>query len=146
MLFEVDYENVFLVESEPAKDLSKPSAGKQARKPFTGWIRKAATLATVAAVSLISNLVALIKDVSHTAVLELAKEIKLSNGVMVYGDSKATLSLADLVAEFPTIWKDEGFVKVPIDDWMKITLRDDWQSRLPNINKAKVYSLGHKDR
>lgn len=66
--------------------------------------------------SLISNLAALIKDVSHIAILELVKEIKLPNEVMVYGDSKVTLFLADLVAEFPTIWKDKGFVKVPIDD------------------------------
>ena len=65
---------------------------------------------------------------------------------MVYGDANSTSALENLVNEFPTIWKDDGFVNVPQDEWMKITLRDDWQSRLPSTNKAKIYTLGHRDR
>lgn len=49
--------------------------------------------------------------------------------------------------DFPTVWKDEGFVNLPEDDWMKITLRDDWQNKLSSGgSKAKIYSLGIKDR
>ena len=140
MLCEIDYENVFFAEPTalPSKCLPKPSAS-------TSWIKKAATLATVASMSLAGSLSAL----AHNAVAsqaDVAKETKLPNGVMIYGDSHDTRILADLVDEFPTLWQDEGFAKVPEEDWMKLSLRDDWQSRLPKTNRAKIYPLGIKDR
>ena len=73
------------------------------------------------------------------------EENRLSNGVMVYGrNAEETQSLADLVYEFPDIWIDTGFVKVPEEEWMKHRLRDDWQTRISG--KAKVYPLGIRDR
>ncbi len=37
-------------------------------------------------------------------------ETVLDNGVKVYGDATAAKQIADLVAEYPTIWKSKGFV------------------------------------
>lgn len=34
----------------------------------------------------------------------------LDNGVKIYGDAIAVRQIADLVAEYPTIWKSQGFV------------------------------------
>ena len=55
-----------------------------------------------------------------------------------------TQALADLVGEHARIWVDTGFVKVPEDEWMRLPLRDDWQSRVSE--KVKVCLLGIKDR
>lgn len=73
-----------------------------------------------------------------------AQETRLPNGVMVYGDPQVTRALSDLVAEFPQVWEDTGFVNVPKDEWMKIPLKKDWQSRVNS--RAKIYPLGIKDR
>ena len=73
-------------------------------------------------------------------------ETQLPNGMMVYGDEHATKAFSDLVDEFPTLWKDEGSVDVPMDEWMKIPLRSDWESRVKARTNAKVYPLGLKDR
>lgn len=37
-------------------------------------------------------------------------EIRLDNRVRVYGDKHAIILLAQLIAEYPSIWKSEGFV------------------------------------
>ena len=158
MLSELDYENVFFAEQD-TEQYATPPPKESLRKASTGtsWIKKAATIATVAAFSISATINHVLPKASailpQASVLkpsatapDLAKETKLDNGVMVYGDAQATTALSDLVAEFPTIWQDEGFVKLPQDDWMKITLRDDWQSRLPSGNRAKIYPLGIKAR
>ena len=63
---------------------------------------------------------------------------------MVYGDNHETAILSNLVHEFPSLWLDTGFVDIPKDEWMRISLRDDWQTRV--TGKAKVYPLGIKDQ
>ena len=72
------------------------------------------------------------------------QEVKLANGIMVYGDPTEVSMLGELVNEFPTLWVDDGFANVPQDEWMKLTLRNDWQDKVSG--KAKVYPLGIKDR
>ena len=39
----------------------------------------------------------------------------LENGVRVYGDKHAVALLAQLVAEYPSIWESEGFVQIPLE-------------------------------
>ena len=63
---------------------------------------------------------------------------------MVFGDSEETRLLSDLVASFPGLWEDNRFVKVPEKEWIKLELRQDWQSRVSG--RAKIYPLGIKDR
>ena len=150
MLCEVDYENVFFTEQAeaPSSD-ALPKASMKPSVTTTNWIKKAATLATVASMSIAGSLSQLVNNAttSHSSQsTDVAKETKLPNGVMVYGNNNDTQLLTNLVNEFPTLWKDEGFAKVPENDWMKLTLRDDWQSRLPKSNRAKVYPLGIDDR
>ena len=160
-LCELDYENAFFAEhSSPSPPKEPPLKQPKGtlRKPSpssTSWIKKAATIATAAAFSISATMNNLLPnhDMKPSAAMPLsqqdvpnllAKETRLPNGVMVYGDKHATSSLANLVSEFPSVWKDEGFVKVPQDDWMKITLRDDWQTKLQP--KVKIYPLGQRDR
>ena len=132
-LQEMDYENVFFAAAETAKPKGQ------------SWIKKAATFAAVTSMSLAGSFSSLVNHASEIS-SGFATESKLSNGVMVYGNEHEKQQLSDLVDEFPSLWKDEGFAKVPQDEWMKLSLRDDWQSRLPSSKRAKVYPLGLADK
>lgn len=46
--------------------------------------------------------------------------------------------------EFPTLWNDDGFIKVPPDEWMRIPLKEGWQDKL--TGRSKIYPLGIEDR
>ncbi len=50
-------------------------------------------------------------------------EIVLSNGVRVYGDETVVRRIAELVAEYPTIWESQGFVQIPPERWMTVPLK-----------------------
>ena len=42
-------------------------------------------------------------------------KIVLDNKVKVYGDAAAIKQIADLLAEYPTIWESKGFVQIPLE-------------------------------
>ena len=71
-------------------------------------------------------------------------EVRCPNGVMIFGGVDAVRALTELVESFPTLWVDNGFVRVPEDEWMRISLRQDWQTKVSG--KAKIYPLGVQDR
>ena len=72
-------------------------------------------------------------------------ETVLPNGVTVYGTPDVATKLAAVVEEFADLWHDKGgSVKLPQEDWMRIPLRADWESKI--TGKPKVYPLGIKDR
>lgn len=55
-------------------------------------------------------------------------------------------TLAQVVYEFPVLWQDTGkFVDLPPNEWMRIPLRTDWESRMPTKG-PKVYPLGIRDK
>ena len=75
-------------------------------------------------------------------------ETVLPIGVTMYGaqGNEAVEKLTQVVNEFPEVWKDTGtFVDIPQEEWMKIPLRSDWESRIP-MKGARVYPLGTQDR
>ena len=72
-------------------------------------------------------------------------ETRLLNGVTVYGKSSVVARLSPVLSEFAEIWEDNGgSVELPQEDWMRIPLRADWESKI--TGKPKVYPLGIKDR
>ncbi len=70
-------------------------------------------------------------------------ETVLDNGVKVYGDPAAVKQIADLVAEYPTIWKSKGFVQIPPERWMTVLLKPGWESKVSAI-KLRIYPLGNE--
>ena len=75
-------------------------------------------------------------------------ETVLPNGVTIYGtqESEPVHKLTQVVSEFPKLWEDTGtFVNIPEDEWMRIPLLSDWESRIP-AKGARVYPLGTEDR
>lgn len=69
----------------------------------------------------------------------------LNNGVKVYGDAAAVEQISELVAEYPTIWESQGFVRIPPERWMIVPLKPGWESKVSAI-KPKVYPLGNEAR
>ena len=72
-------------------------------------------------------------------------ETILSNGVKVYGDATAVKQIAELVAEYPTIWESQGFVQIPPERWMTVPLKPGWESKVSTI-KPRIYPLGNEAR
>lgn len=70
-------------------------------------------------------------------------ETVLDNRVKVYGDAAAVEQIAELVAEYPTIWESQSFVRIPPERWMTMPLKPGWESKVSAI-KPKVYPLGNK--
>lgn len=149
---EINYENCFQADLGPEYASTAPPKK-------SGWLKKAFAVAAMAVPFLanapqstpkIANFVDPVLPSSSVPIVgtvPAAGEIKLQNGVTVYGDEIARKSLGSLVEEFPTLWIDEGFVDIPQEEWMKLPLKSDWESRLGRSGgKAKVYPLGLRDR
>ncbi len=47
----------------------------------------------------------------------------LKNRIRVFENANAVRQISDLVAEYPSIWESQGFVKIPPERWMKVTLK-----------------------
>lgn len=73
-----------------------------------------------------------------------AKEETLSNGIKIYGSGVERKAYTKLVAEFPSLWEDDGFIRVPPEEWMRIPLKEGWQNKL--TRRSKIYPLGIEDR
>ena len=62
------------------------------------------------------------KKVSLPATAEM--DVILPNGVIVYYSLKQTVAqVFQLVVEYKFIWHDEGFAKLPKENWIKIPLK-----------------------
>ena len=70
-------------------------------------------------------------------------ETTLENGIRLYGDKHAVTLLAQLIAEYPSIWESEGFVPIPPKRCMKVPLKPDWKAKISAI-KPKMYPLGNE--
>lgn len=73
----------------------------------------------------------------------LSMEMKLHNGVRVYGDKYAVILLAQLVAKYPSIGKSEGFVQIPHEYWIKVPLKPEWEAKISAI-RPRIYPLRNK--
>lgn len=49
-------------------------------------------------------------------------ETKLPNSIQVYGNQVAIEKLSSLVIKFALIWEMSGFVNVPPEKWMTVSL------------------------
>ncbi len=67
----------------------------------------------------------------------------MSNGVKVYRDVTTVRQIAELVAEYPTIWESQGFVQIPLERWITLPLKPGWESKVSAI-KPRIYPLGNE--
>ncbi len=76
---------------------------------------------------------------------DTSMETVLENGIRVFGNANAVKQISDLVAEYPSIWESQGFVQIPPERWMKVTLKPGWEAKVSAI-KPRIYPLDNKDR
>lgn len=69
---------------------------------------------------------------------------KLANRVSAYGTIEELDIYIQLVNKFPTLWKDDGFIHVIPKEWMRIPLKEGWESKI--IRRSKIYPLDLEDR
>ena len=73
------------------------------------------------------------------------KKIQLFNDVIIYNsDKKVVDSFQQIVKNYSIFWTNIDFAKLSEIDWMKISLKNDWKSRVSN--KIKIYSLSLRNR
>lgn len=73
-----------------------------------------------------------------------AKKETSSNRIKIYGSEVERKAYTELVAKFPSLWEDDGFIRVPPEEWMRIPLKEEWQNKL--TGRSKIYPLGIEDR
>ena len=139
---ELPYDNCYLATPEVAELAAKPP--KKHRQ--YGWTRQVLKAATAYLAS--TSVAASVETVPQEATAVEAKptETMLPNSVTVHGSPRdpATIQLAQVVALYPKLWEDSGFVDIPQDRWMRILLKPGWEQKVNG--SAKTYPLGEKDR
>lgn len=75
---------------------------------------------------------------------ESETETKLQSDIIIYENEQAVFFYFDFINEFSTLWKDERFIDVFKNYWMKISLINNWQVKI--FDKFKVYSLKTEKR
>ncbi len=71
-------------------------------------------------------------------------EDKISFEMIVYEDEIEKQKFDKLINEFSKIWKNERFIDVSKEQWMRLSLKEDWQNKM--TAKIKIYSLSTDDR
>ena len=77
-------------------------------------------------------------DIDEKSFAINSSEIILFNDVTIH-QSNVIQSFVSIVDEFFALWKNIDFVELSQDNWMRISLKFDWESRI--ISKIKIYSL-----
>ena len=75
--------------------------------------------------------------------LKQSFEIIMLNEVTIY-KSKKTNFFVKIVKDFSTFWHDIDFVVMSKSNWMRISLKSDWENRVSN--RIKIYSLKIKNK
>lgn len=75
---------------------------------------------------------------------EDSQKVKLSNEVMIYENNQTITIYNQLINEFSSLWRDEDFIDISKENWMKFFLRKNWQFHV--TEKFKVYFLSLKNQ
>ncbi len=71
-------------------------------------------------------------------------EKKIFFEVIVFEDESEKQKFDRLINEFSKIWKDERFIDVSKEQWMRLSLKKEWQDKM--TVKTKIYSLRIDDK
>ena len=79
---------------------------------------------------------------STTSIIS-SSNIVLFNDVIIYSFDESKV-FRNLIAEFSTLWIDSDFVDLSKKNWMKISLKTNWENKISE--KTKMYFLKTRDR
>lgn len=69
----------------------------------------------------------------------------LDNRVKIYKNPAAIKQIANLIANYPTIWESQNFVQNPSERWMTVLLKLGWELKIRAI-KLRIYLLDNNIR
>ena len=73
------------------------------------------------------------------------KDVVLSNETIIHNLSTDVVkSLSKLITKHSTLWTNQGFANFSEKNWIKLSLKTDWKSKIKE--KAKVYSLRQRNK
>ena len=75
------------------------------------------------------------------AVTPTSADVVLPSGVTVYEGNPAIKAVAN---DFPTLWQEGSFAKLPEEEWMRIPLKADWEKQVPRT--ARIYPLSTESK
>ena len=79
-----------------------------------------------------------------TSTTEVAREVKLSSGIIIFGNKPTVATLINVVKLFPKLWVNEGnTARVPENEWITILLVDNWQELYKP--QVRIYSVNRKN-
>ena len=140
MITEITYDDCFLMSSNESHMIITSSISNWIKKKFKTFTMLSAKFnKVVSAISSINSSYQIDRVLSS-----FMKEVKLINDIMLCENQTAIQAYTKLVNEFLTLWRNEDFINISDNKWMKFALRDDWQSHL--IEKSKIYSLDNENK
>ena len=75
----------------------------------------------------------------------VAKDCTHSFEIIIHNSSsQAVKTFTDVVDKYAELWTDKEFVELSQENWMRISLKADWESKIKE--KIKIYSLRVKDK
>ena len=78
---------------------------------------------------------------SSVGVSILKSDTVLPNRVITYGYA---LEITEVVYEYLSIWREEGFANISQAEWMYIPLRSDWEDK--TLKTTRIYFMGVDSR
>ena len=146
IVIEMIYDDCFLITANESCMIMRPST-------TFNWIKETfEASAMLAALTFSSSKLTSTKesfcheDISTAEIVLLISTAKivLLNGIMLCDNKEALKAYTELVNDFSTLWKDEEFINIPEERWMRLSLRNDWQDRISS--KSKMYSLSNENK
>ena len=147
---EADFDNCYHVTSGQ-EDVAELATRRPKKAHQESWIKRVfnkfvtgsaiAMLATGSAMTAAPAASMTSASIPEIAVTPAGTDTVLPNGVTIHGNSSAIQEVAN---EFPTLWEEGSFAKIPEPEWMRIPLKSDWEQYVPKT--ARVYPLGRDAR
>ncbi|RYC62820.1 hypothetical protein CHU98_g3380 [Xylaria longipes] len=81
------------------------------------------------------------RDTRNSFTHDPAQRVKHRTGVNIYNDPAIVAAVSPLLDEFELVFQDTGFADIPEEEWMKVTLKDDWQKDIPKHCLHKGHKL-----
>ena len=159
-IFEIDYSNAFHFDSYVDDDLTHLTVKEFKITHRDEWFKKLIFACVVIyavavvvetdsfSITFVSSSLIILSKLSHLSQAFVSEkffvsEIVLSNDVIVY-NFEINDFFAKIVDEFSILWHDIDFAKLSQENWMRILLKVDWESKISD--KTKIYSLKIRDR
>ena len=140
-LMKLDYSNAFLINHD-LFDLVIRNSKSQHK---ISWFRKVLTNVTTLATIHISMKISTIRFDKVNEIKKCNIDVLMTNEIIAHNSfKKAIETFSQLINEYSKLWTNQEFVNLSGKNWMKLSLKSDWELTLKE--KIKFYSLDFHDK